>query len=167
MQNKLYFAPLPADFAGRVLDVGTGTGIWCLDFAEAHPNAVVLGNDLSPSMPEMLFPNVHFYVDDIEAAWTYPDHEKFDFIHGRFLASAIADWPQLMSQAYANTNPGGWVEFQDWNTFLYSQDNTLPADSALAQMCTMSCHGREAQGSSMKPGALLEQWIKDAGFVDV
>ncbi|KAI8155227.1 Secondary metabolism regulator LAE1 [Colletotrichum sp. SAR 10_70] len=36
---------------GRVLDVGTGTGIWALNFGDEHPEADVYGNDLSPIMP--------------------------------------------------------------------------------------------------------------------
>lgn len=31
--GKLYFSPL-ADKVGRVLELGTGTGIWAMDFAE-------------------------------------------------------------------------------------------------------------------------------------
>lgn len=30
----------------RVLDLGTGTGIWCLDFADENPQAEVTGVDL-------------------------------------------------------------------------------------------------------------------------
>ncbi|KAE9576803.1 hypothetical protein CGMCC3_g7191 [Colletotrichum fructicola] len=36
---------------GRVLDVGTGTGIWALNFGDEHPEADVYGNDLSAIMP--------------------------------------------------------------------------------------------------------------------
>jgi len=36
---------------GRVLDVGTGTGIWAIDFADAHPSSTVIGVDLSPIQP--------------------------------------------------------------------------------------------------------------------
>lgn len=37
--------------ARRVLDVGTGTGIWAVDFADEHPDAEVLGFDLSAAFP--------------------------------------------------------------------------------------------------------------------
>ena len=30
----------------RVLDVGTGTGIWAIEFADAYPGAEVVGTDL-------------------------------------------------------------------------------------------------------------------------
>lgn len=37
----------------RVLDVGTGTGIWALDFGDEHPEAQVIGVDLSPIQPNL------------------------------------------------------------------------------------------------------------------
>lgn len=167
MHNRLYFAPLPPDFAGRVLDVATGTGIWPIDFADMHPAAHVIGNDLAPTQPAMVPPNVHFYIDDVEQDWNYAAHEAFDFIHVRFLAGSIADWPNLLRQCYAHTKPGGYVEFQDWNTWLYSQDGTLPPESALNKFHQLTCAGRHAQGFNMMPGPHLEKFVKDAGFVDV
>lgn len=167
MQSRLYFAPIPDDLAGRVLDIATGTGIWPIDFADMHPAATVIGNDLAPTQPTMVPPNVSFYIDDVEDNWNYPEREAFDFIHARFLAGAIADWPKLLRQCYAHTKPGGYVEFQDWNTWLYSQDGTLPAESALNKFHQMSCAGRHAQGYNMRPGPDLEQYFKDAGFVNI
>lgn len=41
-------------------------------------------------------PNVRFEVDDVEADWTY--HQKFDYIHCRFMGIAIKDWPKLVRQ---------------------------------------------------------------------
>lgn len=167
MFEKLYMAPLPADFSGRVLDFATGTGIWCIDFADKHPGSHVIGNDLSPVQPGWVPPNVHFYIEDIEDDWTYGDDEKFDFIHGRFLAGAVQNWPKLMAQTYKHTKPGCWVEFQDWNTWLYSQDNTLPEESALNKFHQLACYSRHSQGYNQKPGPYLEEWLKEAGFVDV
>ncbi|KAJ0313239.1 hypothetical protein COL516b_000170 [Colletotrichum fioriniae] len=38
---------------GRVLDVGTGTGLWAIEFGEDHPEAEVTGVDLSASQPSL------------------------------------------------------------------------------------------------------------------
>ena len=62
----------------RVLDVGTGTGCWAIDFADEHPETTVVGVDLSPIQPEFVPPNVEFQVDDMEEDWTFS--AKFDFI---------------------------------------------------------------------------------------
>lgn len=43
-------------------------------------------------------PNVRFEVDDVEAEWTY--HQKFDYIHCRFMGNAIQDWPKLVGQCF-------------------------------------------------------------------
>lgn len=42
--GDLYKAPIKN--AQRVLDLGTGTGIWAIDYAFSHPEAEVIGVDL-------------------------------------------------------------------------------------------------------------------------
>jgi len=107
LNGNLQLAPI-GDNPQRVLDVGTGTGIWAIDFADAYPSAEVIGVDLSPIQPQWLPPNLQFNVDDAEAEWIYP--QPFDFIKMRAMGGAIADWPRLLQQAYLYTKPGGWVE---------------------------------------------------------
>lgn len=41
--RNLYNAPLEKDKLKEVLDLGTGTGIWAIDFADDFPNAQVIG----------------------------------------------------------------------------------------------------------------------------
>ena len=73
--------------------------------------------------------------------------------------------------AYSNINrfarPGGWVEFQDWDTRIYSTDGSLKPDHPLQVFHTLTCDAQEAKGYSMSPGKHLEQWIHDAGFVNI
>ncbi|KAL1987708.1 hypothetical protein VTN96DRAFT_2548 [Rasamsonia emersonii] len=48
--GELYLAPIKNP--QRVLDLGTGTGIWAIQFADEHPSAQVIGTDLSPIQPK-------------------------------------------------------------------------------------------------------------------
>ena len=46
LDGQLHLAPLDAGVRD-VLDMGTGTGIWAIDFAKLHPEANVIGSDSS------------------------------------------------------------------------------------------------------------------------
>ena len=48
-KNELYKAPIQSPH--RVLDLGTGTGIWAIDYADEHPEAEVVGLDLRCVVP--------------------------------------------------------------------------------------------------------------------
>jgi len=92
----------------RVLDVGTGTGIWAMEVADAFPDKEVVGTDLSPIQPDFVPPNCEFVVDDVEREWAW--ERKFDYIHCRMLCLGMHDWPRFFQQAYDNLEPGGWLE---------------------------------------------------------
>jgi len=47
-------------------------------------------------------PNVQFELDDIEGEWTYS--QPFDYIHARYLAGSINDWPTVAEQAFEYVN---------------------------------------------------------------
>ena len=95
--KKLFLAPISKQLH-RVLDVGTGTGIWAIDFADEHPEAQVVGVDLSPIQPRMIPPNVTFQVDDLEEPWTFS--AKFDFIYSRMMTASFANWPRFFQQSF-------------------------------------------------------------------
>ncbi|RPA82977.1 S-adenosyl-L-methionine-dependent methyltransferase [Ascobolus immersus RN42] len=96
----------------RVLDVGTGTGIWAIDFADLYPEATVIGTDLSPIQPTSIPTNLSFEVDDALSEWTHPD-SHFDLIHIRNIAGSITDWCLLLSQAYRCLKPNGTIHLSE------------------------------------------------------
>jgi len=49
--NRLFFAPI--NDPKRAIDIGTGTGIWAVDFADEYPECLVTGIDLSPGQPTL------------------------------------------------------------------------------------------------------------------
>lgn len=44
LDGKLALAPIASPL--NVLDIGTGTGIWAIEFAEQNPASLVVGTDL-------------------------------------------------------------------------------------------------------------------------
>src|SRR4051795_1295425 len=70
LNDKLFLAPLENPTA--ILDVGTGTGIWAMDFADDYPGAQVVGIDLSPIQPNYVPPNLQFEIFDLEEPWEMP-----------------------------------------------------------------------------------------------
>ncbi|KAL0258554.1 hypothetical protein SLS55_006051 [Diplodia seriata] len=163
--RKLFLAPLSAP-PKRILDVGTGTGIWAIEAGDAYPDAEIIGNDLSPIQPHWVPPNVRFEIDDAESDWP-SDRPPFDLIHCRYLAGSIADWPRLMRRAYFATTPGGWAEFSDYEMQYRSDDASIPADSAMARLADLLVVGCERIGRTVSPGPRLAAWMEDAGFVRV
>ncbi|KAK1636803.1 S-adenosyl-L-methionine-dependent methyltransferase [Colletotrichum phormii] len=135
---------------GRVLDVGTGSGIWAVSFADDHPEAEVIGIDLSPPLCDYVPPNLKFEIDDLEEEWTWS--RPFNYIHSRVMTGAIDDWDLHLRRCYDNLEPGGWIELQELDVHVTSDDGTLTPHHALALL------GRPY----IDPRALAA-----AGFVDV
>ncbi|KAK1838132.1 methyltransferase domain-containing protein [Colletotrichum chrysophilum] len=84
--------------ARRVLDIGTGTGIWAIDFADEFPSAEVIGVDLSPIQPEWIPTNCKFEIDDLEKDWQFS--RPFDFIMCRGMAGSFSDLPAMIQKIY-------------------------------------------------------------------
>jgi len=149
----------------RVLDVGTGTGIWAIDYGDEHPEAMVVGVDLSPIQPQFLPPNVIFEIDDVEEPWTYS--QKFDFIHGRMMTGSLVSWPKYWTQAYDNLTPGGYIEHSDVVFPFACDDGTMPNDCALNEWSKLMLDGSEKIGRSVGSGVFYKEQMEAAGFVDV
>lgn len=165
LDNKLYLAPIDED-CKRVLDVGCGTGLWAIDFADTHPNAVVEGVDLSPIQPSFLPPNCSFFIDDVEEDWTYP-HDYFDFIHIRCLMGSISRWSRLYKQVYHHLQPGGWLQHLDMSIEFTSDDGTVTSTHPMAQWSKTFVDCGEMIGKTFKIADNAVEWIREAGFEDV
>ncbi|KAK4494688.1 hypothetical protein PRZ48_014044 [Zasmidium cellare] len=163
LHGKLFLAPVQDP--RRILDIGTGTGIWAMEVGDKYENAQVVANDLSPIQPQWVPPNLQFEVDDIESQW--PPRPPFDLIHSRYMAGSITDWPRLISQIYEQTSPGGWAEFHDLDLHNVSPDNSIPPGNATLEMYKYVIEGCDKMGRTCCPGPHLKGWLEDAGFVNV
>jgi len=67
----------------------------------------------------------------------------------------------------SNLHPGGWAEFADLDIRYYSQDDSVNDDNALRRWRAAAENAVQKTGRTLVPGKHLEQWLKDAGFVNV
>ncbi|KAF5962590.1 methyltransferase [Fusarium bulbicola] len=165
--NQLHLAPIFEDGetpVKRVLDIGTGTGCWAIDFGDDHPEATVVGVDLSPIQPAFVPPNVEFQIDDVEEDWTFS--EPFDYIYTRFMTVSLANWPRFFGQSFTNLNPGGWMEVVDILPPT-SDDGTMTPETALYQWSKLLLEATEKMGRPFGETMTYETQMEAAGFQNV
>jgi SAM-dependent methyltransferase len=111
-----YLAPISPGAGNQILDVGTGTGRWPIEVAQAFPQAQVFGLDLEESRDitgktQTIPTNYHFQVGNVLQGLPFLDG-TFDFVHQRLLVTGIpfARWPQVIQELIRVTKPGGWIE---------------------------------------------------------
>jgi SAM-dependent methyltransferase len=165
--GKLFRAPIVKN-PQRVLDMGTGTGIWAIDFADEFPSAEIIGTDLSPIQPSWVPPNCKFLVDDLESDWVWSPSEAFDFIHGKGLGGSIRDWPRLYRQIYRHLKPGGWIEMQEYEGLVASDDDPELLKAPYLNYWQHLVNKALVQiGKKFNVAGEQKQHMIDAGFVDV
>jgi hypothetical protein len=62
--------------------------------------------------------------------------------------------------------PGGWVEFQDWDSQLRSADGSLDG-TILSEYFDQIVPAFLEAGYDIRHGRHLEEWVKKAGFVNI
>jgi len=106
-----YLAPIGQPRS--ILDVGTGTGRWCHEMAQAFPAAQVIGCDLveQATNKQEAPPNYQFVEADVFKPLPFPG-ERFDFVHQRLLFLAIPAhlWANELRELVHVTRLGGWIE---------------------------------------------------------
>ncbi|KAK3492193.1 S-adenosyl-L-methionine-dependent methyltransferase [Neurospora hispaniola] len=158
------FGLAPVTNPQSVLDIGTGTGIWAIEFAIQNPAAHVVGTDLSPIQPEYVPPNCHFEIDDAEDEWIFS--QQFDYVHVRLLFHAFNSHKEVMMSAFRQLNPGGWMEWQDYYPHIQSVDGSI-AGTALERWSRMYIEGGQRLGRDMLAPRRYKQWMEEAGFINV
>ncbi|TEA11438.1 putative methyltransferase tdiE [Colletotrichum sidae] len=149
--------------AKRVLDMGTGTGNWALDFADAFPSSEVIGVDLSPIQAEWTPPNLSFVIDDLEKPWTWV--RPFDFIHCRSMDGCFSDHAKMIRQVYDSLAPGGWFEVASIFLPLGCDDDSVPGDAPLRRWHELLAEAAARAGRPLEGLGHHPDELQQAGFV--
>ncbi|KFA67629.1 hypothetical protein S40285_04952 [Stachybotrys chlorohalonatus IBT 40285] len=165
LEKRRYLAPI-TESPQRIVDLGCGTGIWCVDIADEFPSAEVLGIDIAPTQPEWVPPNCRFELDDIEQPWTSKPNTA-DFIFCRDPIASVRDFPKLLDQSFVHLKPGGWVEFQCVTGLLQCDDDTVPKDSAIQKMADNLAASCIKFGTPIDDPTRWKGWFEERGYVNV
>ncbi|KAH8893458.1 S-adenosyl-L-methionine-dependent methyltransferase [Thozetella sp. PMI_491] len=157
------FAPIKSP--ARALDVGTGTGIWAIQFADEHPETEVLGVDLAPVQPDFVPPNLSFEVDDLEQHWNFS--RKFNYIHSQLMIGAFQDWPKFFRQSYEFLEPDGYLEVHDIDFVIKCDDGSLPYDSALVRWHIHMHEAAAKAGFPLDAISKVPDMMRGAGYTDI
>ncbi len=83
------------------------------------------------------------------------------------MGGSFKDVPRLLRQAYDNLKPGGWIEWQEYETTSKTDDNSFPPNSAMVEWVTNLNEAADKFGKVMNIAPKIKGLIQDAGFVNV
>ncbi|KAF4443965.1 hypothetical protein F53441_11283 [Fusarium austroafricanum] len=169
MLDEQLFLPPIGDNPQKILDIGTGTGIWAINMGDEYPSAEIIATDITPSQPNFVPPNVEFQIDDAQLDWTF-EPESFDFIHVRYLQGSIDNWEKFYDQMYKFLKPGGWFQHIEPDLQMLSQNPDVKVDDEHIYTRWANVFNKVGQtiGRTFDfTNGKLENLAKDAGFTSV
>ncbi|KAJ7347582.1 S-adenosyl-L-methionine-dependent methyltransferase [Mycena albidolilacea] len=165
--NRILLAPVTLAPEDRVLDSGTGPGLWALDLAQSVDSAVnILGIDIASRLFPLSPPkNVAFEVGSVTNLpldWS----DTFTLVHQRLLMLALQtpEWPQALREIYRVLRPGGWVQLAESIAWFEGEYPEKPCMMKLVSLyrCLTKSRNLYIDCASHMPAMLAE-----AGFVDI
>ncbi|KAJ6787956.1 hypothetical protein PWT90_09357 [Aphanocladium album] len=154
----------------RILDLGTGTGIWAINVAENYlPGAHIMAVDLNRIQPRLIPPNMQTMQFDLEDASWEPLLKDCDLIHMRMLLGSIHNnlWAATYQKAFEHTTPGGYIEQVEIDWIPSWEGTDLPEHSSFLEWAQKFLRGMDAfQRSARVHTATVKGMMQAAGFVE-
>ncbi|KAF7322405.1 hypothetical protein HMN09_00018500 [Mycena chlorophos] len=166
--GRILFAPVDLKQGDKVLESGTGSGIWTVEVAATvDPSVEFIGVDIESGLfPEAPPQNLSFRVNsvlELPAEWS----DTFTLVHQRLLLLGlqIPQWPQALEEIFRVVRPGGWVQLLEM----------APIDAKIEQgsrpyteKLTAILHSvMTARKLYLNVAHDLPKLLADAGFVDI
>ncbi|KAJ5614540.1 Secondary metabolism regulator laeA [Penicillium herquei] len=163
--DGLIYAPHPDD--ARILDLGCGTGIWCIEVANKFPNAFVVGTDLAPMQPANKPKNVDFHAPmDFEGPWAMGE-DSWDLIHLQMGAGSVQSWASLYRRIFAHLRPGAWFEQVEIDFEPRCDDRSL-SGLALRHWYSALKHATESRNRPISHSSReTVRNLQEAGFTEI
>ncbi|KAH8587039.1 S-adenosyl-L-methionine-dependent methyltransferase [Bisporella sp. PMI_857] len=152
---RLHLSPI-GNNPQRILDIGTGTGIWAMQLI-AIPR---------PKSLAQIYLLSNQNVDDLEAEWLYRPG-TYDLVHVRFMFLAIKDYPAMLAQAYRTLKPGGYVELSELGVTPEATNQNYPPPFQIFRWLDLYDEAMKKMGFNFRVAHAFKNMLTDARFVDV
>ncbi|MCJ1309622.1 hypothetical protein MMC25_003282 [Agyrium rufum] len=164
--HQAHLSPAPDE--QRILDLGTGTGIWAIDMADRYPDAEVVGIDLVNIQPASIPRNLRFRTPrDYESPWTLGE-DSWDLIHLQMAAGSVSSWPEMYDRVFGHLKPGtGYFEQVEIDTRPRFSDGSYDETNQLVKWYEWLS---DATARANRPIAYQKDtpdMLKSRGFVDI
>ncbi|CAM1503440.1 Fc.00g082160.m01.CDS01 [Cosmosporella sp. VM-42] len=152
----LLLSPVDASCT-RVLNLGTGTGVWAQNFADQYPNIEVTGADRGTIFRNWVPVNCEYVHINLDDMWEWTP--KFHLVVGTNLVGSCRKPKAVIEQTYSSLMPGGVCEFQELVWTPCYADNSSDKTEMPELLQAMSDRGQNLDSASE-----YKHWMKDAGF---
>ncbi|KAI8632622.1 O-methyltransferase-domain-containing protein [Xylariaceae sp. FL1651] len=154
-----------------ILDSGTADGLWLEDLATSLPASTkFVGTDIANHLfPVSTKAQITFRIQSISEPWPEEWYSSFDLVNQKLVLSACdpASAKRAVAELFALVKPGGWIQLLECDHsggFTATQSAANPATKRFGEL-VMRAMG--ASGKSGQYGVHLQQWLREAGAVDV
>jgi len=167
MNDKLIRVPLPHDSRSlKILDSGTGDGLWMLDASDEYPNATFVGTDLFAKhfeqIQNLMPPNISFKVQNLLDDWPTEDDRAYDLVHQRYCLAQFTEEKdnEITKNMWNLVKPGGYIQFVEADMMSFEGGEN---HSGLTRFMAFVNKAFPQAKMNHRPGPGIKHWLENAG----